>query len=591
MNRRPFVSSLLTVGLVLVGLVLATAGCAPDPVEPLPIGPSNGWEVMHPRPVGHDLNAVWGASATDVWAVGQHGVIVHWDGERVRRVDSPTRTELVAIAARSAGDIFAVGGQDVVHFDGRTWRLAHRLAEGTIRDAALDAAGRLHLVGDMGLVVHEDGGWRTIAGPGPASRVIWAGPEHSLWIGDGTRLWRLRDGRVELAETFDLVIHRGDGWYLAIGDGDHDRFVRFSATDGWQVDPSAISFSLHALLDRGVLVHADNGGVYAGGRQSWPNTDGRWIYGLAPVGDAGVLASGYGGMLMMTDGIAADGTAEWREAAETLGYRAFNALAGTGCDDIWAAEWWSRVLHFDGETWTREYTTLPANDVVHGVQTLGDGRVAAWSLDDVVLRDPAGGWTDLDVPDGNVLSVLGGGDGGVLVATRAGILDHDASGWTVHEVPDARVRSLVATPSGTIFALVDGDVTTLCTWDGADLTAVAELPPGLVGVTAHASRSSETVWVVAFAYDEDRRAAILRHRDGELRDITATRRFPAAPTRITELREDDLFVLASNELWRWRDGVWAREEGLPYGETYSVLWSHPDCGVLVNGTPTYIKAF
>ena len=49
------------------------------------------WKLVTP-PTGvfNNLNAVWGSSATDVWAVGTTGAIVRWQGSGWTSVTSPT---------------------------------------------------------------------------------------------------------------------------------------------------------------------------------------------------------------------------------------------------------------------------------------------------------------------------------------------------------------------------------------------------------------------------------------------------------------------------------------------------------------------
>ncbi|MCP4291120.1 MAG: hypothetical protein GY780_04730, partial [bacterium] len=59
----------------------------------------------------------------------------------------------------------------------------------------------------------------------------------------------------------------------------------------------------------------------------------------------------------------------------------------------------------------------------------------------------------------------------------------------------------------------------------------------------------------------------------------------------SELRPVDLCLLGDNTLWRWRNGSWSQEKGLPEDEYYQTLWSHPDLGVVVQGQPTFIKNF
>ena len=46
----------------------------------LPVGVNAGWEIQHSAPRGNGLRAVWGNSSTDVFAVGDAGTILHYDG-------------------------------------------------------------------------------------------------------------------------------------------------------------------------------------------------------------------------------------------------------------------------------------------------------------------------------------------------------------------------------------------------------------------------------------------------------------------------------------------------------------------------------
>jgi len=70
-----------------------------------------------------DLNGVWGASPSDVFAVGAGGAILHWDGRRWRSQQSGTSEHLTSVWGRSGSDVFAVGTNGaIVRYDGRRWR-------------------------------------------------------------------------------------------------------------------------------------------------------------------------------------------------------------------------------------------------------------------------------------------------------------------------------------------------------------------------------------------------------------------------------------------------------------------------------------
>jgi hypothetical protein len=78
------------------------------------------------------LNAVWGTSATNVYAVGNMGAVLHYDGTRWRSMYIGTGENFVAISGTSAEDIFISGTGTRYHFDGVSWS---RMSSPAFRDA------------------------------------------------------------------------------------------------------------------------------------------------------------------------------------------------------------------------------------------------------------------------------------------------------------------------------------------------------------------------------------------------------------------------------------------------------------------------
>ena len=69
-----------------------------------------------------DLVAVHGSSATDVWAVGKLGTIIHFDGTRWSVTPTPTAVDFNAVFAIAPGDAWAVGDNGIVlHWNGLQW--------------------------------------------------------------------------------------------------------------------------------------------------------------------------------------------------------------------------------------------------------------------------------------------------------------------------------------------------------------------------------------------------------------------------------------------------------------------------------------
>ena len=99
------------------------------PSSPLPIvvgvGPEicrgDGFYLENPGPIGEALKDVWPFSLTDVWAVGDHGNILHFDGTTWAPAQSNTTETFERIWASAPNDVWAVAWHKILHWNGSTW--------------------------------------------------------------------------------------------------------------------------------------------------------------------------------------------------------------------------------------------------------------------------------------------------------------------------------------------------------------------------------------------------------------------------------------------------------------------------------------
>src|SRR5262249_28258975 len=88
---------------------------------------AGGWETQTSPVPGPFLSDVWGTSPTDVWAVGNGGTILHYNGSSWGAVPSNSTSNLAAIWGSSPTDVWAVGYNTVamqgtvLHYDGVGW--------------------------------------------------------------------------------------------------------------------------------------------------------------------------------------------------------------------------------------------------------------------------------------------------------------------------------------------------------------------------------------------------------------------------------------------------------------------------------------
>ena len=147
-----------------------------------------GWEYQNPIPSPERLNAVWGSSETDIFAVGgepyERGIIVHYDGNTWSTMTTPLVMGLHAVWGSSSTDVFAVGEYStILHYDGTSWSFMINPEEDFFYDSTLTgiwgtSGDNVYAVGTSGLILHYDGSeWHEMeVDQGPFWRDL-----HGIW--------------------------------------------------------------------------------------------------------------------------------------------------------------------------------------------------------------------------------------------------------------------------------------------------------------------------------------------------------------------------------------------------------------------------
>ncbi len=113
-----------------VRYVSCPAGCANGACN------RSGWTAMTSNS-NQSLTSVWGTSASSVWAVGQRGTALYYDGIRWQARPTPTEVQndtLASLSGTGDNNVFAVGtptstgsGTSVIRFDGTSWSFIGRI--------------------------------------------------------------------------------------------------------------------------------------------------------------------------------------------------------------------------------------------------------------------------------------------------------------------------------------------------------------------------------------------------------------------------------------------------------------------------------
>jgi hypothetical protein len=290
-------------------------------------------------------NGLWGTSGGDVYAVGDFGQVLHFDGTAWQRLDTGTESDLEGVWAFDDANIF-VGGQrgKLLYSDGSSWR--------TDMDWGPSSFVAVWVAGADDIFVSDEWGgvYRNVAG-------AWAEIPLPLHEERVTRM---------SGSAPDNVFATTEHWRLARFDGMAWTVVADTAygVELWTSDPS------NALLlgTRGEVYRFD--GVTL--RHEITDASGflRDVWGADR--DHAIVVGG-GAMIEYKDGV-------WRDVEVGANAHLW-ACSGISRTDVFVAG--DRLYHYDGH----RLLARPAPPPRHGEYL----AVAARRADDVVAAEPGVG--------------------------------------------------------------------------------------------------------------------------------------------------------------------------------------------------------
>jgi hypothetical protein len=109
------------------------------------------------------VNAIWGSSASDVWAFSANSKMMHWDGS-LWTVLTNTIQRMTGMWGFAANDIWAVGDHGYIqHYDGTVWTAVTSPATENLHAVWGSASNDVWAGGDKGTLLHWNGSaWSSV---------------------------------------------------------------------------------------------------------------------------------------------------------------------------------------------------------------------------------------------------------------------------------------------------------------------------------------------------------------------------------------------------------------------------------------------
>lgn len=298
---------------------------------------ASNWYWDNPLPVGAHLLRVSGSGPDDVWAAGEAGVVLHFDGADWRAVASGTSCTFRALFASGPGDIYFGCEAGLYRWDGVAMRPVDG-REGGVWDIWGSAATDLWTVGGTGVVSRRRGGAWSAMDTGVPAKIftLWGSGPDDVWFA-GSRS----------ADEKDVIIHWDGRRFAVASEGSRiypRRLLGSGSKDVWLVGDNDVGRTGEVMhWDGEGWTFAATGGVHV---------IGGWAGGAGlPVGGRSALfAAGEGGVTRRVEG------GELVDAEEGGGRTGWivEDLWGSGADDVWAVGRGGLLLRWNGRAWSSQ---------------------------------------------------------------------------------------------------------------------------------------------------------------------------------------------------------------------------------------------
>lgn len=572
------------------------------PVEMVPTCSPKLFCWSGPQPQGNPIRGIWATSASDVWAVGDFGALLHYNGSAWQAMDSTTTEHLRGVWASSAQDVIVVGenGKILRSTGGAFSPMTSNTTQALYGVWGNSAADEVWAVGAGGVILKLDRAtstWGAVASPttsqlnaswGSAKNRVYAAANGGTVLRYNGTAWAIEMNTG--ATGIDLLGIGGDASkVVAVGTG--GKIITSTTPNTWMDAPSGTTNTLFAVFGKsGTYWVAGAGGVRlrdvgAGYAMVTGDAETASFYSIGGSDAADVWAGGDGGLLTnyKTTPIAA-WTPKPQNPRQTV-----RAIYGFNSKDVWAVGAAGQILHYDGTTWTQ----VPSGTIqdLNGIWGATSNDLWAVGNNRTVLRYDGKQWAGRGLGDAvmtDLHAVWGSSSANVWIS---GASSNPMENHLVHFVGAAESALVLTSGTGTLpaFTTIWG-MSPDSFWVGGGSIAANVLPAGPQIAVRNLSGSVVQLWG---SRENDIWAV---GNGGNIAHYNGVNWQPSSQGATDNLKS--VFGYSDRDVWavgengtvlRWNGTDWARQTSLTrnhlravWGPSETDTWAGGELGTLLH---------
>jgi len=363
----------------------------------------SAWSEMSSGTTDH-LNDVWGNSGSDVFAVGDSGTVLHYNGSAWSAMSSGTTDYLYGVWGSSGSDVFAVGSSGaILHYNGSAWSAMSSGTTEYLKGVWGSSESDVFAVGYSGTILHYEGGAWSAMSSGTTDYLygVWgSSPSDVFAVGDS-----------------DTILHYNGSTWSAMSSG-ISQWIR----GVWGNSPSDV----FAVASSGAILHYNGSAWSAMYLGTTDDFSGLWGSSASDIFIVGAGISHYDG-------------SSWSKTFPLSDISTFSDVWGSSPSDIFAvggkwdtdSNYAGSILHHDGTSWTSISTDYGTTDGLSGVWGSSPSDVFAVGYPGTIVHYDSSAWSEMDSGTTYSLSdVWGSSPSDVFAVGQDGTIVHYDGAWS-----------------------------------------------------------------------------------------------------------------------------------------------------------------